>query len=113
MSTAAPTTAADQIEQLLGIAANPSASCSVVTKADLAAVAKFILAALTQPKTDADGYEYLNIAELCRRTNMPRARVEKLLEHPASLKRIHMNQSRTRTRYSLRDFVKFAAETPI
>lgn len=111
MSTS-PTTA-DQIEQLLGISANPSSSCAVVTKADLAAVASFILAAVTQPKTDTDGYEYLNIAELCRRTNMPRSRVEKLLEHPASLKKIHMNHSRTRTRYSLRDFVKFAAETTI
>lgn len=90
-------------------------ACSVATKADLAAVAEIILAALPEkpaPAPAVDDDTYLTIAAICRVTCVTYDHAKAVLAQQRNLGRIRTTTTGSRIEYHLGDFKRVLAATP-
>lgn len=111
MTTMSPT---DQIHTALGLS-DLTRAYSVATKADLAAVAEIILAALPEkpaPAPAVDDDSYHTIAATCRITCVTYDHAKAVLAQQRNLGRIRTTTTGSRIEYHLGDFKRVLAATP-
>lgn len=107
------TTTTAKINAALGIT-DPAAAYAIVTKADLAAVAELILAALPEKPApqETDDNTYLHIAALCRLTGVTYEHAKAVIAHQRTIGRIRTATKGVRVDYHLGDFKRNLAATP-
>ena len=108
------TNTAAKINAALGLS-NPATFSSPVTKADLAAVADLILAALPEkpaPAPAVDDDSYHTIAATCRITCVTYDHAKAVLAQQRNLGRIRTTTTGSRIEYHLGDFKRILAATP-
>lgn len=104
----------DQIRAALDLG-NPTAAYAIVTKADLAAVAEIILAALPEkpaPAPAVDDDSYHTIAATCRITCVTYDHAKAVLAQQRNLGSIRTTTTGSRVEYHLGDFKRVLAATP-
>lgn len=107
------TTTTAKINAALGIT-DPAAACAIVTKADLAAVAELILAALPEKPApqEVDDNTYHTIAAICRITCVTYDHAKAVLAQQRNLGRIRTTTTGSLIKYHLGDFKRVLAATP-
>lgn len=108
------TTTTAKINAALGITDPAAAAYAIVTKADLAAVAELILAAIPEKPApqEVDDNTYHTIAATCRITCVTYDHAKAVLAHQRNIGRIRTTTTGARIEYHLGDFKRNLASTP-